>query len=113
MPKVYITNLGPHDYSEAEKFGELVYCTQGLVDKLDVAQMHRELSASMERSESTDFILLTSLTSLCAVACALFTWKHGQLHLLIHKGDGYIKRSLFFDKSNKETRHERSALTKP
>lgn len=97
MAKVYITNRGPHDYSDAENYGELVFCTDGLVDKMDLAQMHREVSAAMLDSDPEDHILLTSLTSLCSVACSIFVFKHGQLHVLIHKGDSYVERSLYFD----------------
>jgi hypothetical protein len=97
VPKVYIVNRGPHDYSEAKAFGELVYCTDGSVDKFDLSQMYRELDTAMLSSEANDYILLTSLTSLCSVACSLFVAKHGQLHVLIHRGDCYVERSLFFD----------------
>ena len=102
MPIVYITNRGPHDYSGAEHFGELVFCTDGPVDKFDTSQMYRELDAELSDSESNDYILLTSLTSLCSIACAIFASKHQRLNLLIHKGDGYLARSLVFDNSTKD-----------
>lgn len=97
MPKVYITNRGPHNYSDAERFGELVFCTEGEVDKFDTAQMFRQLSTAFEDSIADDYILLTSLASLCSVACAIFAARHQQLNLLLFKGDGYLARSLFFD----------------
>lgn len=97
MSKVYIVNRGPHDYSDAAKYGEIVFCTDGSLDKFDLAQMHRELSDSMLDSEPEDHILLTSLTSLCSVACSIFVFKHAQLHVLIHRGDSYVERSLYFD----------------
>lgn len=94
MRKVYIPNRGPHDYSEAERFGELVVCTVGSLDRFDTAQMFRELEDAMYDSTPDDFILLTSLTSLCSVACAIFAAKHWRLNLLIHSKDGYISRTL-------------------
>ena len=97
MPKVYVTNKGPHDYSDAEAFGEIVFCTSGSIDKFDLSQMYRELDLAMADSEPGDFVLLTSLTSLCSVACALFASKHGELHVLIHRGDCYVERSLYFN----------------
>lgn len=102
MTKVYIVNRGAHDYSAAEEFGELTYCTDGPLDKFDIQQMYRELDTAMADSGPGDFILLTSLTSLCSVACALFAAKHGRLNLLIHSRDGYVAKSLFFDNSEKE-----------
>lgn len=95
MPLIYIPNRGPHNYAEAERFGDLVYCTTGSLDKFDTAEMFRELSDAMFDSQPEDFILLTSLTSLCSIACAIFAAKHQRVNLLIHKNnEGYVKREL-------------------
>lgn len=96
MPLVYITNRGPHDYSEAKQFGELIYCTDGSLNKFDTAQMYRELNDAMHDSCEDDYILITSLASVCCIACAIFAAKHQCLNLLIHKGDSYIVRQLYF-----------------
>jgi len=58
--------------------------------------MYRELSEAMHDSQDDDYILITSLASLCCVACAIFAAKHQRLNLLIHKGDGYVSRELYF-----------------
>lgn len=105
--RVYITNRGGHDYTDAQRFGELYYCTDGPIDKLDIQQMNRELSEAMLDSEECDLILLTSLSSLCAVACSIFTYKHGRLNLLIHTKDGYICKNLFFHNNDKENNGNR------
>lgn len=97
MAKVYVVNKGPHDYRDAEQYGELVYCTDGVIDKFDTAQMYREISGAMRDSEPDDYILLTSLATLCCVACGIFAAKHWQLNLLLYRGDSYIARSLFLD----------------
>lgn len=109
MPRVYVVNKGPHDYSDAERFGELVFCTEGSIDKFDLAQMHREVSDSLADSEACDYLLLTSLTSLCSVACAIFATKHGRLNILLHRGDGYTERTLIFNNSTKAPNGKRKA----
>ena len=91
---VYVVNKGPHDYSEAEAFGKLVFCTDGSMDRYDIAQMYREVAEAMRDSQEDDFILLTSLTTLCVVTCSVFVAKHSQLHLLLHTKEGYIPRTL-------------------
>ena len=96
MPLVYVVNRGPHDYTDAKRFGEIIFCTTGSLDKFDTAQMYRELAESMHDSQPEDYILLTSLTSLCSIACAMFAAKHQCLNLLLHKGDGYLVKSLYF-----------------
>lgn len=96
MPLVYVVNKAAHDYSDAQRFGELIFCTEGSMDRYDTSQMYRELAHAMEDSAPDDYILLTSLTSLCSVACAMFAWRHSCLNLLIHKDNGYIERKLVF-----------------
>lgn len=97
MPKVYVVNKGPHDYSPAREFGELVYLTQGTISKYDVGQMYRECAPILQRSTADDYILITSLTSLCVVACSIFAWRHGRLNLLLYKGNAYTVRTIVLD----------------
>lgn len=97
MTKVYVPNRGPHNYEDAEHFGTLVFCTDGNLDRFDTAQMYRELADAMYDSLPEDFILLGSLTSLCCVACSIFTAKHMQVNLLLHRSDGYVSRSLYLE----------------
>ena len=97
MKKVYIVNKGGHNYSPATEFGELVFCTEGLLDPFNVASMYRILSDSMKDSKPGDYILLTSLTVLCSVACAVFARKHGRLNLLLFRNGRYVERQLEID----------------
>lgn len=96
MTKVYILNRGPHDYTDAAHFGELVFCTEGTLDKFDIPGMFLTLRETLADSQPDDYILLTSLTSLCSVACSIMAVLHGELHLLIHTGSHYVERSLNF-----------------
>lgn len=98
MAKVFVVNRGPHNYAQAERFGQLIFCTDGVMDRYDTAQMYRELEASMKESDPEDYILLTSLSTLCCIACAIFSAKHGELNLLLYSGDNYIARSLILDR---------------
>ena len=98
MAKVYVVNKGPHNYDDAQGFGELIYCTDGSMDKFDLSQMYRELDESMFDSEPEDYILLTSLTALCCVACSIFAAKHRRVNLLLFRGNGYLSRSIHLNK---------------
>lgn len=91
MPRVYVLNKGGYDYSAAERFGMLVYCTDGPLKKHDINQMVRLLVVALEDSERDDYIILTSLASLCALACALFAVQHNRLNLLIYKNGQYYE----------------------
>lgn len=104
MPTVYVLNDGGHDYSDAERFGMLVMCTTGTLDKFDLPQMQAVLAEALADSYPSDYILLTSLTSLCCVATGYMAARHGELHLLVHssKNNCYVARSLYFDTQQEE-----------
>lgn len=97
MKKVYVVNKGAHDYSGASKFGTLIYCTTGLVSKYNTAQMVREIESALVDSTVDDYLLLTAFSTLCSVATAYFTYKHGLLNILIFKDDGYVERRVRFN----------------
>lgn len=94
MSKVFILNKGAHDFTAAKKYGDLVYCTDGSLQKWNTSQMYRECSDAMLESQPEDFILLTSLTTLCCIACAIFAFKHGRINLLIYKDGTYVQRDI-------------------
>lgn len=96
-PKVYIPNRGGHDYSAAAKYGQLVYVTEGLVPRWNLSEMYRSWVAVLETSSPEDYILETSLNSLCSVGAACFAYKHGKLNLLLFKDGAYIERKLLID----------------
>lgn len=92
--RVYILNEGTHDYSDAEQFGELVFCTQGLLPKHDINRLFLELDAVLSESEPRDLIMLSSLTSLCSVASAIMAAMHGEVHFLIFHDGKYLEKDL-------------------
>ena len=108
MARVLVLNKGPHDYSDAELYGDLVFCTTGSLKRDDIAQMYREMEPCIETSGPDDYILLTSLSSLCSVACAMFACKHGRLNLLIYDNGAYINRSITLD--DNATTHKRHQI---
>lgn len=95
--KVFVLSNGGHDYTDAERFGEIVICTDGAVDKWDTAQMYRELVGPMHDAKPGDYILISSLATLCCVATALMVELTGEVHFLLYKGGQYIERSLILD----------------
>ena len=96
MLKVYIINKGCHDFSMAEKYGQLVYMTKGRYDILAVGKMYRVFQEKMKGSKSSDLILICGPATMSAVACSMFAAKHGRLNLLVYltttSGGGYYKK---------------------
>lgn len=97
MKKVYILNKSFHDYSEAEKFGELTYITEGHLDKYNTNKMLRYLNEAFKDASPDDYILVTSLTIFCSLACSLFTARFKRLNILLYKDSSYVERRHTFE----------------
>jgi len=94
MTKVYVVNKSGHDFKDARRFGELIYLSQGKMDRYAVTSVYREFSDEFENSSSDDYILLTGLSSMSAIACSIFAYKWERLNLLLYKNGRYIERRL-------------------
>lgn len=97
MPKVFIVSDGGHDYSDAKRFGELVFCTESVIRKDDIAQMYREIRQCMETAKAGDFLLVSSLASMCSVAAAILAFQFGEVHFLLYKDGQYVQRDLILE----------------
>lgn len=95
--KVFIVSNGGHDYSDAERFGEIIFLTDHVIPKNDVAQMFRELNDGLEMAEAQDLLLISSLTSLCSIASAILANRFGEVHFLIHHNGKYEQRDLILE----------------
>jgi len=100
--KVYVVNKGSHNFSSAEKYGRLIYMTEGYQPKFSVAAALRRFQFSMQDSHEDDHILLTGLSVLNCIACSLFTLKHSRLNLLLFNGKGYVERTLLLDEKGED-----------
>ena len=52
--KVYVVNKGGHDFSSAESYGELVYLSEGSLNRYAVTNMYRQFSDILKESDSED-----------------------------------------------------------
>lgn len=94
MPKVYIINDSGHDYTEAEKYGELVYLTRGKVPSYAITQHYRVFAEKMKDATPEDYILVTSLASMNAICGWIIGTLGFPLNLLLFKEDTYVVRKL-------------------
>lgn len=96
MSKVFVVNKSAHDFTEAEKYGELVFVTKGRLNRFNVNDMHRQASAAIEGSEAYDYIVPCSLNILNSIVCATFAVKHKRLNILLFKQGTYLERNIVF-----------------
>ena len=94
--KVFISNQSGHDFSPSEKYGRPVYVTKGLINRFSVNYMARAWALSLKDSKKSDFILITSLTILTCIGCAIFGYLHKSINILIYRNGKYISRTIDF-----------------
>ena len=97
MKRVFVVNKSSHDYSQAENFGKLIFMSEGSLRRLSVSKMYRTFEPYIRASNKDDYILLSGLTVMCSIACAMFASKHKRVNLLIYKADpanpgSYVER---------------------
>lgn len=97
--KVFVVNRSGHDFSPAEKYGEIVYMTVGNQNPWAVNQHLRIFADYFKDSTRDDYIVLSGLHSMNAVAFSLFGWMHGQINVLIYdaRQEDYKKFTLQLD----------------
>ena len=83
--KIYVINRASHDYSGAERWGELVYLSDGPVNRYATNKIYRTFEDVLSESSPEDYIILTGLTVMSSIATAIFAHKHSRLNLLIFR----------------------------
>ena len=91
--KVFVVNKSAHDFKPAEKYGEVVFLSEGSMNRYSTNFMIRQFKEIMESSEKGDYIVPCSLNVMNSIACAIFAHKHGCLNLLLFKDGIYIERN--------------------
>jgi len=97
--KVYIINKGGHDHSDAERYGELVFLSEGSINRYAVNSIYRRFVSFLKESSSEDYILITGLSVMSCVACAIFAHIHGRLNLLLYKTSRGEKEGYYVDRT--------------
>ena len=94
MSKVYVVNKSSHDFSAAKDYGDIVFLSEGPMNRYGTNNMHRLFKDKMKGSKENDHIVPCSLNVMNAIACALFAVKHGRLNLLLFKNGEYVERNM-------------------
>lgn len=96
MPKVYVVNNSGHDFTPAERFGDIVFLSEGRMNRFKINSMYRQFVERMEDSSSEDYILVTGLIQMNVIAASIQAHKHGRVNLLIYsdKNQDYEPREI-------------------
>lgn len=109
--RVYIPNRGGHDFSPAAKYGDVVYITSGDINKFQLDKFYRLCVNEMRDAEPHDYLVITSLNSICTIAGAILARKFGRLNLLLFRDTGYVERKIDIDSLLFEGAQESSNAT--
>ena len=99
MSTVYIPNHAGHDYSGAAKFGSVKVITEGRLEKFKLHEFSVICLNAMKDSEEDDYVLISGLASVCAVACSIQSHRFGKLNILVYRGDRYVEYNFNFTSS--------------
>ena len=96
FPTIFVVNRSAHDFSSAEKFGNIVFMTEGIIKPFEVAEMYRMFDIHLGKSTEDDYILPCGLNNMNMIACSMFAARHGKLNLLLYRNARYIRRTVVF-----------------
>lgn len=96
MPTIWVINRSAHDYSGAARWGEIKHLSEGPVNRYAAAKIFRLMNEPLKNSRPDDYILLTGLTIMSCIACAIFALRHKRLNFLIFRPQNhtYVERRL-------------------
>lgn len=108
--KVYIASKSDHDYSAAKEFGELVFLSEGRVDRYSVGDLYGGLTKALKEATEEDFILISGLTLSNAIASAIMAYRFGSVNYLLFRKGEYMMRKVILGPGVEELFEEISHL---
>ena len=96
-PTVWVPNKGALDYSSAEAFGNIVYLTEGYIDRFQTGVLYRTLAERLDHASQHDYWMITSFTVINAIGVAILARKFGVINFLLWKEHGYVERQIMID----------------
>lgn len=83
-PRVYIVNFAGHDFSDAQRWGEIKKIVDGYVRLDHPDRILYEIAEVLTHSESKDWLLPSGLLLVNILAALAFYEKHGCARLLVY-----------------------------
>lgn len=93
-PTVYIVNRSTHDYSRAEEYGDLLFLSEGPMDRYEPNAMVRQFTERLRDSSPNDYLVMCALSMMNSVAMTIFVLKHDCVNLLLYRSNRYEERNL-------------------
>lgn len=95
--RVYIPNKSFHSFEGAKDFGDLIFITEGSVNRFNVNNVFRACLDAMFDARPEDYLLVSSLGILNAAAASIMAMKFGRINFLLFDNYGkYVVREIYF-----------------
>ena len=107
-PKVFIPNKSYHDFSDASRFGELVYLTEGTQNRFKINDLYRRIGKIMEDAGPGDYLLVSGPSTVNAIAASILAFKFGRVNYLVYDGNQarYISRPIILNQMEQQDDRE-------
>jgi hypothetical protein len=108
-PRVYVPSKSAHNFDDAKQFGELVYLTEGVLNRIQINNVYRIVAAALAGADRNDYLLITGPTTVNAVAASILGYRFGQVNYLIFDGYAgrYVSKPIYIDKLEVENARPR------
>lgn len=97
--RVFVTNLGFHDYTPAERWGELVAVTSGRENLKNTDRLEWEMQQVLKKMTDNDYLCISGSPVLAAIAVGFVLRRFGYVDLLFWDAlySDYRYRKFTFD----------------
>lgn len=105
--KVFVTNFAGHDYTKAERFGDLVYLTRGYVDFNSLDRLKFRIAERLLDATDEDYLLFSGNSYISIIAAIIWYERFKKVKLLVHdfrkQGENEYRESIITEKNVNET----------
>jgi hypothetical protein len=98
MSKVYIVFDSGHNFNASLGYGEIIYLTNIKLHRFDTDKIYKVFLKKLINSDHEDYILISALNVMNAIACCIMVAVHHKINLLIYNNmtDAYVKKTIDF-----------------
>ena len=100
--KIFVANMGYHDFSLAKKWGDLVPVTTGRVDVMHTDRLEARLQEVLHEAEEKDYILLSGGLVINALCIGYLFAKFGRVRMIFWDAllqDYHLRETDFSEKN--------------
>lgn len=80
--KVYVTNYASHDYTDAERYGEICFVTRGFISFQSLDRVRYQVAQGLKGATADDWLALSGTNIINVLAAILWFQRFGRCKIL-------------------------------